>query len=67
MYNNKYEDPFLDDDINNHQDPEEESWDNIPDGEDIPESIEWLEEVDDRELDDFSFDNDMDDLDLDDY
>jgi hypothetical protein len=66
MYNNKYDDPYREDDINSNQDPEEESWDNISEGEDIPERIEWLEEVDDGELNDYSFENDLDDFDLDD-
>ena len=66
MFNSKYEDPFWEDEINNKQDPEEESWDNIPEGGDIPERIEWLEEVDGGELDDYSFENDLDDFDLDD-
>ncbi len=66
MYYNKYDNPFMEDDISSKQDPEEESWDNIPEGEDLPERIEWLEEVDGGELDDYSFENDLDDFDLDD-
>jgi hypothetical protein len=66
MYNNIYDDPYKEDDINSSREPEEESWDNIPEGEDIPERIEWLEEVDGGELDDYSFENDLDDFDLDD-
>ena len=56
----------MEDDINSKRDPEEESWDNIPEGEDIPERIEWLEELDGGELEDYSFENDLDDFDLDD-
>ena len=66
MFNKIYDDPYKEDDINSSQEPEEESWDNIPEGEDIPERIEWLEEVDGGELDDYSFENDLDDFDLDD-
>jgi len=42
----------MEDHINNKKNPDEESWDNIPEGEDIPERIEWLEEIDGGELDD---------------
>ena len=66
MFNNKYHDPFLDDDFDENLDPEEEDWDNIPEGEDIPERIEWLEEIDSGELDNYNFENDMDDFELDD-
>jgi hypothetical protein len=67
MYNNKYDDPFMEDEFNSIQDPDEESWDNIPPEEDIPERIEWLEEVDGGELDDYTFENDLDDFDLEDF
>ncbi len=66
MLNNKYHDPFIDDDFDGDQDSEEENWDKIPEGEDIPERIEWLEEIDSGELDNYSFENDMDDFELDD-
>ena len=66
MFNSIYDDPYKEDDINSNREPEEESWDNMPEGEDIPERIEWLEEVDGGELDDYSFENDLDDFDLDD-
>jgi hypothetical protein len=66
MFKNKYPDPFMDDDFNGDLDPEEENWDKIPEGEDIPERIEWLEEIDSGELDNYSFENDMDDFELDD-
>ena len=66
MYHNKYDNPFMEDDINSIRDSEEESWDNIPEGEDMPERIEWLEELDGGELEDYNFENDLDDFDLDD-
>jgi len=66
MLNNKYYDPFIDDDFDEDQDPEEDGWDKISEGEEIPERIEWLEEIDSGELDNYSFENDMDDFELDD-
>jgi len=67
MFYSKYDDPYLNDDIFDNMDPDEDTWDDFPEGEEIPERIEWLEEVDNGELEDYSFDNDLDDLDLEDF
>lgn len=66
MYNDEYDDPYKEDDFNLNQDSEDENWNKMQEGEDIPERIEWLEEIDSGELDDYSFENDLDDFDLDD-
>jgi hypothetical protein len=66
MYHNEYDDPFNEDDFNLNQDSDDENWSKMQEGEDIPERIEWLEEIDSGELDEYSFENDLDDFDFDD-
>ena len=60
------DDDYLDDDFNRNVDPDEENWEDLIGDEDIPEKIEWLEEIDSGELDDYSFEDDFDELDLND-
>jgi len=59
-------DDYLDDDFNRNLDPDEENWEELIGDEDIPEKIEWLEEIDNGELDDYTFEDDFDELDLND-
>ena len=65
MQPDKYDD-YLDDDFNRNLDPDEENWGDLIGDEDIPEKIEWLEEIENEELDDYSFEDDFDELDLND-
>jgi len=66
MLNDNNDDQFLDDDYVGKFDPEDEDWENLTGDEEIPEKIEWLEEIDNEELDDYSIENDFDELDLND-
>lgn len=66
MQPDKNDDPYLDDDFNRNLDPDDESWEDLTGDEDIPEKIEWLEEIDIGDLDDYSFEDDFDELDLND-
>ena len=47
-------------------DPEDEDWENLTGDKEISENIEWFEEIDNGDLDDRSFENDFDELDLND-
>jgi hypothetical protein len=60
------DDQYPDEDFTWNLDPNDENWEDFSDDEDIPEEIEWLEEVDNEELDDYSFEDDYDDIDLED-
>jgi len=66
MQPDKNNDPYLDDDFNGNLDPDDENWEDFTGDEDIPETIEWLEEIDNGDLDDYSFEDDFDELDLND-
>ena len=66
MQPDKNDDYYLDDDFNGNLDPDEENWEDLTGDEDIPEKIEWLEEIDNGDLDDYSFEDDFDELDLND-
>lgn len=66
MYHDEHDDPFKEDDFNLNQESADEYWSKMQEGEDIPERIEWLEEIDSGELDEYSFENDLDDFDFDD-
>ena len=66
MQPDKDDDQYLDDDFNRNLDPDEENWEDLTGDEDIPEKIEWLEEIDNGDLDDYSFEDDFDELDLND-
>jgi hypothetical protein len=65
MLFNEFDDQYLDDDFSGDLSSNEDSWDNIS-GDDIPEDLDWLEEVENEDLDDYSFEDDFDDLDLED-
>jgi hypothetical protein len=67
MQPDKNDDHYLDDDFNRNQDPDDENWEDLTGDEDIPEKIEWLEEIDNGDLDDYSFEDDFDELDLNDF
>jgi hypothetical protein len=60
------DDDYLEDDFNRNLDPEDENWEDLIIDEDIPEKIEWLEEIDSEDLEDYSFEDDFDELDLND-
>jgi hypothetical protein len=64
MQPDKEDDGYLDDDLNQNLDPDEENWEDLIGDEDLPEKIEWLEEIDNGDLDDYSFEDDFDELDL---
>jgi len=66
MQPDKNDDQYLDDDFNENLNPDDENWEDIAREEDIPERIEWLEEIDSGDLDDYSFEDDFDELDLND-
>lgn len=67
MLYSKYNNQYWDDDLDGDLDPEEDdNWDNYSEDDDIPEKIEWLEEVDNDDLEEYSFEDDYDDVDLDD-
>ena len=65
MLYNKYDDEYTDDDFTENQDPDDDNWDIYAD-DNIPEKIEWLEEVDNDDLEEYSFEDDFDDMELDD-
>ena len=65
MLYNKYDDEYTDDDFTENQDPDDDNWDIYAD-DNIPEKIEWLEEVDNDDLEEYSFEDDFDDMEFDD-
>jgi hypothetical protein len=66
MLNGKNDVRFLNNDYVGKFDPEDEDWENLTGDEEMPENIEWFEEIDNGDLDDYSFENDFDELDLND-
>lgn len=60
-------DSYLDDDFTGNQDSDDENWGNFED--DGPESdeMEWLEDIESDEFDDYSYEEDYDDLDSEDF
>jgi hypothetical protein len=65
MLYNKYDDEYMDDDFTGNQDSDDDNWDIYAD-DDIPEKIEWLEEIDNDDLENYSFEDDFDDMEFDD-
>jgi len=65
LYNKYDDDEYMDNDYTENQDPDDDNWDIYADDE-IPEKIEWLEEVDNDDLEEYSFEDDFDDMEFDD-
>jgi hypothetical protein len=66
MIHDGLDDQFLNDEFAENFDPEGENWDNFSGDDDFPENIEWLDDIDEEDLNDLSLDDDLSELDLED-